>query len=289
MTHFDRTQSKITRRDVLRAGASGAAAVALGSRETFAWGAEDNAYKPFFMGIQSYSLRGYKFEEALERTQKLGLRFWEAFPAHVPLTAAPEQIAEMLAKLKAAKIKLYAWGVVGFDSNPTNARKTFEFAKAMGIRVISADPSPEALPILDRLLKEYSKHDIYIAIHNHGPGARYDKFASIAQAVQGRHPRLGVCVDTGHVLRSGEDPVEWIKRLDKRVFGIHLKDVKSQTQFTELGQGDLRMVDLFRLLRERRYRSLISLEYEEHANEPGPYISICLAAARDAIEKSANL
>ena len=38
---------------------------------------------------------------------------------------------------------------------------------------------------------------------------------------------IGACVDTGHYIRSDEDPVEAIERFGKRTFGVHLKDVKT--------------------------------------------------------------
>src|SRR5205807_5297193 len=107
----------------------------------------------------------------------------------------------------------------------------------MGVKVITADPSPAALPVLDKLLKEYSKHDIRIAIHNHGPGARYSSIKSVADALKGHHERLGACVDTGHFLRSGEDPVEAVRTFGHRTYEVHVKDVKDKNQFTVLGLG----------------------------------------------------
>ncbi len=49
-------------------------------------------YGPFKMGLQSYSLRGFTtdghadLKKALAATNELGLHYWEAFPAHVPMT-----------------------------------------------------------------------------------------------------------------------------------------------------------------------------------------------------------
>ena len=50
--------------------------------------------------------------------------------------------------------------------------------------------------------------------------------------MKGRHKNIGVCVDTGHTLRSNEDPVEWVKKLGPRVFALHLKDVAEKTAKT---------------------------------------------------------
>ena len=71
----------------------------------------------------------------------------------------------------------------------------------------------------------------------------------------------------------------------KRVYSVHLKDVKDKTQFTELGLGDMRLVELFRALKKLDYQGITALEYEEHETEPGRYVEMCLAGARDAIGK----
>jgi len=288
--HHDPEQAAdcLTRRELLHAGAAGLATLALGAKARgqgvtrFPRG----NYSGFRMGIQSYSLRNYGFQEALERTQALGLAYWEAFPAHVPQTDDPSKIAAMLAALKHHRVMLRAWGVVGFDGDEARARQVFQFARAMGIETISADPAPESLPVLDRLLNEYKT--IRVAIHNHGPGARYDKLESVTDALRGHHDRLGACVDTGHTLRSGQDPVDWIRAIGRRVYGVHLKDVKNRTVFTELGMGDLRTADVFRELRRLRYSGIVALEYEENPENPIPGIDVSLGAARDAAAKAVN-
>ena len=96
----------------------------------------------------------------------------------------------------------------------------------IGLVSISANPQKNAATfnLLDKLVAEY---DIPIAIHNHGPGALYDKADDVVTAVKDRHPLIGACVDTGHYLRSDENPVEVIEKLGPRVFGVHLKDVKT--------------------------------------------------------------
>jgi inosose dehydratase len=279
-------KSKISRRELLRAGALGAAAVALGGQEALADNAANDPYGPFFIGIQSYSLRGFGFDAAIERTQKLGLRYWEAFQAHVPLTEDPAKQKEILARFKAAKIRLVSWGVEGFSSDEAAARRRFEFAKAMGIVTITADPAPDAFDMLDRLVARYR---VNIAIHNHGPGARWEKIDQIQIALRDHHPRIGVCIDTGHLMRSGEDPVEAVRVFGKRVMAIHLKDVKKTAngyEFTELGKGDMDTTALFRALHRLKFRGLVALEYEEHADNPGPYLSLCLSATQDAIQKA---
>lgn len=280
---------RLTRRDLLRAASLGAAGAALfGPTDALAQNVrEKSPYGMFRMGIQSYSLRGYKVDEALAKTKALGLTYWEAFNSHLPVTDDPKVIAEYKEKLKANGVRLVAYGVLDFSDNEADARRKFAFAKAMGIETFSAHPAPGAFSLLDRLVEEYG---VNIAIHNHGPGDNlYDKIDKTLTAIQGHSVRIGSCSDTGHYLRSDEDPVEAARKFGKRLYGVHLKDVlvdsDGKKHFTEIGKGKLDTVGLLKVLRQNRFRGLLSLEYEEHAENPISYIEACLAAVREAVRK----
>lgn len=282
--------SRVTRRDFLRNAAFGTMGAALLSpNHADAQNEKTSRYAPFKMGMQSYSLRAFKVDDALAKTQKLGLSYWEAYPDHFPLTNDPKVLDDYKAKLKAHNIELLTYGVVDFGNDEKDARSKFEFAKAMGIRTLSAYPQPDALGLLDRLVEEYQ---INIAIHNHGPGDNlYAKVQQGVDAIKGHSPRIGACIDTGHYLRIDESPLAAAFKFGKRVYGIHLKDVKlganGAHDFTELGDpnGMLNTVGLLRILKGNGYDGILSLEYEEHENDPLPYIEKCLAATREAIKK----
>ena len=275
-----------SRREFLQWTAATAGAAVLSPAVGFA--ADSDPYGGFKMGVQSYSLRGFDVKTALQHSQKLGLKYWESFGRHIPPDAAPEKIEAAKAMLKEAGITLLAFGVEGFNDNEGAARKLFEFARAMGVMSISADPQKNkaTFDLLDKLVAEY---DIPIAIHNHGPKASYDKVTDVQTWVKDRHPKIGACVDTGHYLRSDEDPVEVIEKLGPRVFGMHLKDVKNLPgggkKFTILGEGDLRLVDCLKALKKLNYQYSLSLEYEENEKNPISDIELCLKAVREAVQK----
>jgi len=279
----------ISRRGFLKAGAVATAAVSSGA---LSWlpslnGADDpvaGSYGSFKMGIQSYTLRDFKVAEALEISKKLGLHFWESYPGHIPIGTVPKYIAEQNELLGASHVKLVAYGVVGFDGNESKAREVFEFAKKIGIESISADPNKNeaTFKLLDKLVEEYG---VNIAIHNHGPGDKYDKIDDVVNAVKDHHPRIGACVDTGHYLRSKENPVEALERLKDRVFGVHLKDVKDASIFKILGEGDLDIVGCLKVLQKIKYKYCLALEYEENPKNPVPDIEICLQNVQKAIAK----
>lgn len=280
----------VSRRDFLTASALAAGTFAIGNSTLAA--KKKDPYGGFNMGVQSYSLRGFKDPKvALKHTKTLGLKYWEAYPNHIPMGGTPKHIAEQKAILKEAGVKLLAYGVLGFDANETKARAAFDFAKAMGIVSLSANPKKDkaTFDLLDKLCEEYK---IAIAIHNHGPGALYDKVADVQEVVMDRHPLVGACVDTGHYLRSDEVPHEVIAKLGKRVFGVHLKDVKTyekdgkkRKQFRILGEGDLNTYECLKELRKLKYNMCLSLEYEENPSNPLSDIEVCLKTVRDAVTK----
>lgn len=284
-------QSGINRRIFLKTSAAGAALVSIGLPATVFADSDKDPYGGFKMGIQSYSLRGFDAITALRHTTKLGLKFWEAYPKHIPMGTLPKHVAKHKALLKDAGVNLMAYGVLGFDANETKAREAFDFAKAMGIVSLSANPKKDnaTFDLLDKLVAEY---DIAIGIHNHGPRALYDKISDVEQMVKDRHPKIGACVDTGHYLRSDEEPVEAIHRLGKRVFGVHLKDVKTvvkgdkrEKQFKILGEGDLDVLGCLKELRKLDFKYCMSLEYEENPDNPLSDIEVCLKTVRESVAK----
>lgn len=274
-----------SRRAFLRSGATGALLAALPWGRCCALG-DESPYGPFKMSIQSYSLRAFDTADALAKSRALGLRYWESFSKHFPLTDSATKLAEYKKLLGDHGITLLAYGVERFGKDSDANRREFEFARAMGIVSISADPDPETLDQLDRLVEEYG---IRIAIHNHGPGSRYATVEDVLRAMRNHHERIGACVDTGHYLRSDVDPVAAIRAFGARTYGVHLKDVKNlaggKKQFTVLGRGDLDVVGCLRELQKLRFAQALSLEYEENEKDPIEDIRACLAAVAAAVQK----
>jgi inosose dehydratase len=269
----------LSRREVLAAGLAASGALALGRRAGAQPAPEKGPYGPFRMGIQSYSLREFKVDEALAKTKELGLHYWESYPAHIPTDAA--QAAAMKAKTGEAGVQVVGYGVVRFTKDHEANRKFFDFGKAMGIEYLSADPELDSFDSLDKLVEEYG---IAVGIHNHGPGHKYAKIDDIAAAIKDHDPKIGCCIDTGHFLRSKEDPVRAAEVFAKRIYGVHLKDVKDAKTFTVLGDGDLRTAALLKVLASQQYRHCLALEYEENPSDPMADIRMSLAAVRKAVE-----
>ena len=282
-------QRSWNRREVLGAGCLFlGAAVRPGRAEGFDSSADqdsDDPYKPFKMGIQSYSLRGLKrdgrsdLKKALAATKALGLHYWESYIAHVPIDN-PRALEDAKRELADAGVTLAGYGVVPLRGDAAANRRLFEFARALGLEYLSADPDPKAFDAIDKLVEEFG---VAVGIHNHGPGHHYAKIESISKAIKDHHPKIGCCIDTGHFLRSRQDPVDAAQAFAGRTYGVHLKDVKDAKTFTVLGKGDLRTVDFLKVLAANKYKYCLAIEYEESEDNPVADIKACLAEAARAI------
>ena len=252
--------------------------------------AQDDSYDGWPIGVQSYSLRNFNTLEAVRHIQGLGLRYAEFYSKHLSLMHSTKTIEETKNLCATAGITINAHGVNGFTKDHQANRKTFAFARQVGIKNLTADPDPESFDSLDRLVDEFK---IRICIHNHGPNHRYNTISDVNDAVKDHHELIGACVDTGHFIRSDIDPVEAVDQLGKRVFALHLKDDKfkgdARSHNVVIGKANLDVVGIFKTLRKIQFPAdgSISLEYEANPDNPIDDLQQCLVVAREAIAKAA--
>ncbi len=239
------------------------------------------------LGIQLYSLREYSVEDALKQAKNIGFTHVEFYSNMLPLDSTAEKIAAVKKQVADLGLTISAHGVNRFTKDAAANRKWFEFAKAIGIPCLSADPDPDSFASLNDLVKEF---DIRIGIHNHGPTHRYNKALDVLHAVEKYDPRIGACADLGHYIRSGEKPTEVIRLLKGRLYGIHLKDfaeMQDKTKGVILGKGHLdcnAVVDAL-LAVDFPANGAFSLEYEENPKDPIADIKECFAVANAAVSK----
>jgi inosose dehydratase len=278
-------QQLLSRRSLLAAGCAGAVAAVASSRQSTAAATASTA--PLTLGIQLYSLRGYKVDEALHHAKDLGLTRVEFYSGMYPINSDSAAIAAMNAKLADLGLSISAHGVNRFTKDAAKNREIFEFAKRAGITILGADPDPDSFASLDDLVKEF---DIRVAIHNHGPTHRYNKVIDVLDAIEKHDARIGACADLGHFIRSGERPTEVIRLLKGRLYGIHLKDfaeMQDKTKGVILGKGHMDVPAVMAALVQVGFPAdgALSIEYEENPNNPLDEIRECIRVAREAMPK----
>ena len=243
------------------------------------------------LGIQLYSLRGFSRDDALKHAAALGFQQVEFYSGMLALNASDEEIAATRKQVADLGMSISAHGVNRLTKDAAANRAIFEFAKKLGIKCISADPDLDSFDNLDELVREF---DIRVAIHNHGPGHRYNKAADVLRVIEGHDARIGACADLGHYIRSGQNAPEVIRLLKGRLYGIHLKDfeeMKQQTKGVILGKGHLNVEHVFTELEEAGFPAdgALSLEYEENPKDPIAEIKECQQIAAAALKKVHNL
>lgn len=281
----------LSRRSFLKASAVAAGAGLLGTRPLTA---ADEEFGGFKIGVQSYTFRNFDLEQALKRIKELGLKYGEFYQKHIPANNSPDQIKSILKLCKEYDVTPVAFGVQGFTKDHDANRKVFDFGKALGLKYLSADPSPDSFDSLDKLCEEYQ---IAIAIHPHGPTGkdrhRWWSAEVIMKAVKDHHPLIGSCLDTGHLIRMAQlgvklDPAEQVKVMGDRNFGMHLKDhdnAKKTDVVFGSPAGSLDLAAVFKALKEVKFRGSLSIEYEANPADPSPDMRKCVAVLRDTTKK----
>jgi inosose dehydratase len=120
-------------------------------------------------------------------------------------------------------------------------------------------------------------HGLVLALHPH-VGTLVERAGDVDRLLADSD--VGWCLDTGHLLIGGYDPVDFVRRHGRRIVHVHLKDVDAgiaarvraaevtlvqatrQGLFRPLGQGDARIDEVVRALDEQGYERWLVLEQD---------------------------
>lgn len=225
---------------------------------------------PLKLGVASYSLRTFPRDRAIAALQDMGVRYVTIKDVHLARTDSPEAIRAGRKQFEDAGITIMGGGTLTWKQDDEAAiRKDFEYAKLAGFPLMVCSPAPETLDTLEKLAKEY---DIKIAVHNHGPEDQwYPAPADALKRLEGRDPRMGICMDIGHAARANSDIVKAVSAAGPRLLDLHIKDLSDPTSRdsqVEVGKGVLDVAGVFRELVRTKFQGHVSLEYEINAKDP---------------------
>jgi sugar phosphate isomerase/epimerase len=223
----------------------------------------------FKVSIAGYSFVNFDLEQSLKMMQRMDVHYLCIKDFHLPLNSNEEQIAAFHAKLKEANVTGYGVGPI-YMNNEGEVDRAFEYAKKVGVNIIVGVPLQELLPYIDKKVKEY---DMKYAIHMHGPDMpnKYPDADDVWNYVKNLDPRMGMCLDVGHDMRNGKDPVADLKKYHSRVFDIHIKNVTAASKAgrtCEMGRGVIDIPAFVRMLRKVKYSGACSLEFEKDMKDP---------------------
>ena len=231
------------------------------------------------IGVQLWTFHKFNFVTAISKADSAGIKFIEAFPGQklggdfkdstfdIALSAAGRTKVKEL--LQSKGITLVAFGVV-VPQTAEEWKKTFDFAKDMGIQYISAEPLKKHWNYADSLAGAYGTK---VAFHDHPKESPYWHPDSILAAIK-NHPNLGSCADVGHWARNGLDAVECLRKLEGHIFGLHFKDVKefnkTEAEDVIVGTGILKFPEIFAELKRQGFTGMFSIERENNWNNNVP-------------------
>jgi sugar phosphate isomerase/epimerase len=233
------------------------------------------------LGVASYTFRKFTLDQAIEMTKQGGFKYINLKDVHLPLKSTKEERQAARQKIEAAGLKLMGGGVIYMKNDEAEIQHVFEYAKDSGMPVIVCSPVPDALDAVEKKAKEFN---ILVAIHNHGPTDKtYPSPLDVLALIKDRDPLMGICMDIGHTVRIGVDPVECIDRCGNRLHDLHLKDETKAApdgKPTELGHGVIDVVGVLKALSAGKFPYHIGLEYEAHPDDPLRYVMECAGYER---------
>ena len=247
---------------------------------------------PFKLGIARYTLHRKTFDEALEMMQDMDCHYMGFMEKSLKYDATDAEIAAYKAKAAKYGVEVVSAGPLYYRTEE-ELKACMEFAKRYGMKYISVVPyewNPKIANVTDNkerakiipgrewrlesdkmldLLEKYVKmYDIKAAVHNHGPDNAYlyPTAEASLKRIAGRDKRIGVCLDVGHNMRAGADPVEFIRKHGDRIYEVHIKNIKIDPvkNFAKEGpRGELDIPGIFKALADIGYDGYCLIEFEK--------------------------
>lgn len=130
-----------------------------------------------------------------------------------------------------------------------------------------------------------AKHGLQTVLHPH-VGTHVEREAEVDRFLADSD--LQLCLDTGHLLIGGTDPVELARRYPDRIGHVHLKDVRDEIAakvrsgelsytdaveqgiYVPLGDGDVDVEALVKLVQEAGYTGWFVLEQDTQLKDGSP-------------------
>jgi len=235
----------------------------------------------------AYSFNQLSFYETIEKVSALGLDsiegfVWQKLSPEKPkvltnFSMSAAERKEMKKRMSDAGVRLVSTYCSKLEVKD-DCRRTFEFAKEMGMEFLVAEPPAEAYDMIEALANEFQ---VSLAVHNHPQPSQYWSPDVLLARSKGRGPRIGACADTGHWCRSNLCPVEQLKRLQGRVVSFHLKDVdtfgEKKAECCPWGTGKGRLKEILAEMKREGFKGVFGIEYEPYKPENFERIRECIA------------
>jgi sugar phosphate isomerase/epimerase len=227
----------------------------------------------FKIGVAGYSYRKYDIDQTLTFLKSMEVKYFSVKDWWLPLDSTKEQMDAFKAKCKEYGVNPYILGPIYMRSE-ADVDRAFAYAERYGADVFIGVPTYE---LTDYMIKKVKETGIKVAIHTHGPdGQPFPNIQKVVEVYKDPSLGIGCCMDLGHSVRMGEDIVKDIKKYKAWIYDIHIKDesaASKEGQTWEMGRGVMDFRPIVKVLRQIKYKGVVSLEFEKNGDNPHPGIA----------------
>ena len=230
-------------------------------------------YEDFKIGVAGYTYRSYDIDQTLAFLKSMEVHYMSVKDWWLPLDSTKEQMDAFKAKCREYDVEPYILGPIYMRSE-AEVDRAFAYAERYGSDVFIGVPNYE---LTDYVIKKVKDTGIKVAIHTHGPdGAPFPNIQKVAEVYKDPSLGIGCCMDLGHSVRMGEDIVKDIKKYKSWIYDIHIKDESEASKAGktwEMGRGVMDFRPIMKVLRQIKYKGVVSLEFEKNGNNPHPGVA----------------
>ena len=227
-------------------------------------------YEDFKIGVAGYTYRSFDIDQTLAFLKSMEVHYMSVKDWWLPLDSTKEQMDAFKAKCREYDVEPYILGPIYMRSE-AEVDRAFAYAERYGSDVFIGVPNYE---LTDYVIKKVKDTGIKVAIHTHGPdGAPFPNIQKVAEVYKDPSLGIGCCMDLGHSVRMGEDIVKDIKKYKAWIYDIHIKDeseASKKGQTWEMGRGVMDFRPIVKVLRQIKYKGVVSLEFEKNGKNPHP-------------------
>jgi sugar phosphate isomerase/epimerase len=252
------------------------------------------------LGVQTYSFRDRSMDGAIAGLKETGVKLVELWQGHIEpqqgkgsspadlrkwrTTVSLDVFKEARRKFDAAGIEIYAYNY-SFREDFTDAEiaRGFEFAKALGVKYLTASANVSTAKRIDPFAK---KAKVKVGMHNHS-NIKENEFAKpedFTAAMSGMSEYIAINLDIGHFWAAGFDPVFFLKENYKRIVTLHIKDrKKNQGPNMPFGEGDTPIKEVLQTLKTLKLKIPANIEYEYKGADTLVEVKKCFEYCKKAL------
>ncbi|OHE89339.1 MAG: hypothetical protein A3G75_13380 [Verrucomicrobia bacterium RIFCSPLOWO2_12_FULL_64_8] len=174
------------------------------------------------VGVPLASFRHDTFFEAAGKAEALGVAVFEGnsaqrvsaqIPKNLDYRLAPGEMDAVRDRMTLLNVRMPVYFTPAISEDDQIARKTFEFAKSLGVETLAVERMPASLAAIEKLADEFA---VNVALSGHAK--------TLHEALHSRGRRLGVYADLARWVQEGMAPLDGIALLGDRVLALKLSD-----------------------------------------------------------------